>query len=112
MEERLTPKELETSPEELCLKRAEAEFEKVCVAPLKKIDRNLASVKVSGGLFCFTSVLISVLIQIYLLVDSQYPSTLSDLINRTQHNIEGDVWIVSAMAQRASAQAKIESSIE
>jgi len=113
MEERLTPKELETCPEELCLKRAKAEFEKVCVAPLKQIDRNIASVKVSGGLFCFTSVLISVvLIQIYLLVDSQYPSTLSDLINCTQHNIERDVWIVSAMAQRASAQAKIESSIE
>jgi len=60
MEERLTSKEIETSPEELCLQRAEAEFEKVCVAPLKKIDRNLASVKVSGRLFRFPSVLICV----------------------------------------------------
>jgi len=112
MEERLTPKEHETSPEELCLKRAEAEFEKVCVAPLKTIDRNLAFVKVSGRLFRVTSVLIGILKRVFLLVHSQYPSTLSDLIHRTQRNIEGDVWIVSAMAQRASAQAKIKSSIE
>lgn len=62
MEERLTSRELEASPEELCLQRAEAEFENVCVAPLKKINRNLSSVKVSGGLSCFLSVLSSLLI--------------------------------------------------
>jgi len=45
-----------------------------------------------------------------------YRSTLANLIERTQtlveHQVEGDVWIVSAMAQRASAQTKIDSSIQ
>jgi hypothetical protein len=49
-------------------------------------------------------------------VDPPYRSTLANLIDLTQgrveSDIEGDVWIVSAMAQRASAQAKISSSIE
>ncbi|KZP27015.1 hypothetical protein FIBSPDRAFT_731619, partial [Athelia psychrophila] len=45
----------------------------------------------------------------------QYRQTLANLIDITQDLVsnqdEGDVWIVSAMAQRASAQAKIDSSI-
>jgi hypothetical protein len=49
-------------------------------------------------------------------VNDAYRSTLANLIERTQalveHEVEGEVWIVSAMAQRASAQAKIDSSIE
>lgn len=50
------------------------------------------------------------------LVDRPYRSTLKELIDLTQDHVgksvEGNVWIVSAMAQRASAQAKINSSIE
>lgn len=49
-------------------------------------------------------------------VKDAYRSTLANLIERTQtlveHQVEGDVWIVSAMAQRASAQTKIDSSIQ
>jgi hypothetical protein len=49
-------------------------------------------------------------------VKPKHREKLANLINVTQEfvsrDIEGDVWIVSAMAQRASAQAKIDSSIE
>jgi hypothetical protein len=49
-------------------------------------------------------------------VNDAYQPTLANLIERTQvlveHEVEGDVWIVSAMAQRASAQSKIDSSIQ
>lgn len=49
-------------------------------------------------------------------VRPRYRHTLPKLIDVTQglvsNYIEGDVWIVSAMAQQASAQAKIDSSIE
>ncbi|KDR79395.1 hypothetical protein GALMADRAFT_137237 [Galerina marginata CBS 339.88] len=99
MEEHLTDEELEESNEDidrLCLQRADDEFQKLCVAPLEKIDQTLSYAKIS--------------------VDSPYQSTLANLIDLTQglveNYVEGDVWIVSAMAQRASAQAKINSSIE
>ena len=49
-------------------------------------------------------------------VSRGHGDTLSRLVDVTQElvsrHVEGDVWIVSAMAQRASAQAKIDSSIE
>jgi hypothetical protein len=37
---------------------------------------------------------------------------LAGLIDITEHLVRGDLWIVWAMAQRMSAQAKIRSSIE
>jgi hypothetical protein len=37
---------------------------------------------------------------------------LAELIDITENLVKGDLWIVWAMAQRASAQAKIRSSIE
>ncbi|KAF8062474.1 hypothetical protein FPV67DRAFT_1703291 [Lyophyllum atratum] len=98
MEEDLTDEELETMSEQdindLCLKRADVEFENLCVDPLQKLRNTLPYAKTS--------------------VD--YRSTLTNLIDLTQgrveHEVEGDVWIVSAMAQRASAQSKISSSIQ
>lgn len=49
-------------------------------------------------------------------VNVKYRQTLANLVDITQNLVsnqdEGDVWIVSAMAQRASAQAKIDSSIK
>jgi len=49
-------------------------------------------------------------------VKRQHRHTLANLINVTQdlvsRHVEGDVWIVSALAQRASAQAKIDASIK
>jgi len=80
----------------LCLQRADAEFERSCLEPLRKFASRLEYAKTS--------------------VEDGYRPTLANLIERTQalvqHQVEGDVWIVSAMAQRASAQAKIESSIQ
>jgi len=99
MEEYLSDEELNLSDDEisqLCLQKANAEFEKSCVEPLRNVDSKLIYAKTS--------------------VDNHYRDTLANLINRTQtlveRDVEGDVWIVSAMAQRASAQAKIDSSIE
>ncbi|KAI0245652.1 hypothetical protein BJV78DRAFT_1365269 [Lactifluus subvellereus] len=81
---------------ELCLQKANAEFEMSCLEPLRKFAPRLEYAKTS--------------------VNDAYRHTLANLIERTQalveHQVEGDVWIVSAMAQRASAQAKIDSSIQ
>ncbi|KAI0246610.1 hypothetical protein BJV78DRAFT_125834 [Lactifluus subvellereus] len=99
MEENLTAKEMDMSQEvinKLCLQKANAEFETSCLEPLRKFAPQLEFAKTS--------------------VNDTYRHTLANLIERTQvlvgHQVEGDVWIVSAMAQRASAQAKIDSSIE
>jgi len=79
----------------LVLNRAEDDFKASCVNVLDQVGRNLPYAKVS--------------------VRPQHQKTLSNLVNITQdlvaRHVEGDVWIVSAMAQRASAQAKINSSI-
>ncbi|KZP27036.1 hypothetical protein FIBSPDRAFT_886923 [Athelia psychrophila] len=76
--------------------RAEKSFETLCVSPLQRLGQNLSYGKVS--------------------VQPKYQHTLKDLIDVTQTLLidqdEGDLWIVSAIAQRASAQAKIDSSIK
>lgn len=51
MEENLTEEEMDMSDEdinELCLGRADAEFENLCVGPLKKINGSLRYAKISG----------------------------------------------------------------
>jgi len=99
MEENLTDNELEMSDEDinaLCAQKADKEFKKLCVDPLERVDHALPYANIS--------------------VDPPYRGTLTNLIDLTQRrveeHVEGDVWIVSAMAQRASAEAKIISSIE
>jgi len=95
MEEYLSDEEMDKSEEEItkiCLDKADHEFQKECVGPLKRLNSELQYAKVS--------------------VKSAFRSDLSHLIDLTQTQIEGDVWVVSAMAQRASAQAKIDSSIK
>jgi len=99
MEEHLTDKEMDMSDDKinkLCLQRADAEFKTSCLEPLQKFASRLEYAKTS--------------------VEDGYQPTLANLIERTQalvqHQVEGDVWIVSAMAQRASARTKIESSIQ
>ncbi|TFK35636.1 hypothetical protein BDQ12DRAFT_737515 [Crucibulum laeve] len=99
MEENMSEEEMDMSEEDinkLSLSRAEIEFTDLCIRPLEHVDHMLPYAKVS--------------------VEPQYQLTLANLIDLTQglveNHVEGDVWIVSAMAQRASAQAKINSSIE
>ncbi|KAF7358332.1 G domain-containing protein [Mycena venus] len=104
MEEYLTDEEMEMPEEEinqLCSERANAEFQKLCVGPLERIDHTLRYAVTSG-----------------LGQDSKSPDqpALRKLIEITQdlvsHDVQGIVWVVSAMAQRASARAKIDASIE
>jgi len=120
MEEHLTEEEMDMADEDidnLCLQRADAEFSNACVGPLEKMNRTLPYAKISGLIIHFLNVLLTCLtFLLSCLVDPPYQSTLANLIDLTQGRVEnvmkGDVWIVSAMAQRASAQAKINSSIE
>jgi len=50
------------------------------------------------------------------LVNEEYRKTLTHLIEETRAVVEkyhpGDAWIITAMAQRASADTKVKSSIE
>ncbi|KAI0254650.1 hypothetical protein BJV78DRAFT_1279766 [Lactifluus subvellereus] len=99
MEENLTDEEMDMSEEDiniLCLQKANVEFEMSCLEPLRKFTPQLEYAKTFAK--------------------DAYRPTLANLIERTQtlveHQVEGDVWIVSAMAQRASAQANIDSSIQ
>ena len=51
MEENLSDGELEMSDDEisqLCLQKANAEFEKLCLEPLRKVDSKLIYSKTSG----------------------------------------------------------------
>ena len=52
MEEELTDEELEENQDKidsLCRERANTEFEKLCIGPLKKVDRDLPSTETSGS---------------------------------------------------------------
>ena len=52
MEEELTDEELEETKDKidsLCRERANTEFEKLCICPLKKVDRDLPSTGTSGS---------------------------------------------------------------
>ncbi|KAJ7226791.1 hypothetical protein GGX14DRAFT_693003 [Mycena pura] len=106
MEEELTDEEMELPDEDiqqLCSQRADAEFKKICVQPLERMDSTLRHARTSG------------------LGENTKPDrpALTALITTTQDLLDGlggesrdTVWLVSAMAQRASARAKINSSIE
>ncbi|KZP26940.1 hypothetical protein FIBSPDRAFT_854283 [Athelia psychrophila] len=87
MMDELTDEQLEMEDEEM---------ETLCVSTLHRLGHDIAYTKVS--------------------VNAKYRQTLANLIDITQNLVssqdEGDIWIVSAMAQRASAQAKINSSIK
>jgi len=119
MEENLTDEEMDMSEEEidkLCLQKADAEFETSCLEPLRNFASRLEYAKTSGLTDHIPRVSSPYLTFITYLVNDAYRPTLANLIEHTQalvqHQVEGDVWIVSAMAQRASAQAKIDSSIQ
>ncbi|KAJ7771175.1 hypothetical protein B0H14DRAFT_3164853 [Mycena olivaceomarginata] len=104
MEQGLTDEE-EDMPEEritqLCFHRADAEFQKTCVGPLAKIDPKLPYTRLSGlsG-------------RPYSKPDRQALDHLIQITQDLGNRYAGDVWIESAMAQRASSQQKINASIE
>ena len=119
MEENLTDEEMDMPDEDiskLCLQKADAEFEVLCLEPLRKVTPQLEYAKTSGLADRIPRVSSPYLIFITYPVNDAYRPTLANLIERTQtlveHQVEGEVWIVSAMAQRASAQVKIDSSIQ
>ncbi|KZP13644.1 hypothetical protein FIBSPDRAFT_897201 [Athelia psychrophila] len=93
----LTDEELEMEDDKmevLAHARAEKSFETICVRSLHQIGYNILYTKVS--------------------VQPQYRQTLANLIEITQNLVsldEGDVWVVSVMAQKASNQVKINMSI-
>ncbi|KAF7343570.1 G domain-containing protein [Mycena sanguinolenta] len=100
MEEQLTDAECELSDEEihaLCLQRADAEFKEICVGVLTAINGSVQYARTSG-------------------LASNSPKrdqgALKNLIGITQNLVQGTVWYISAMAQRASAMEKINASIE
>jgi hypothetical protein len=118
MEENLTDEEMDMSDEDidkLCLRKADAEFETLCLEPLRKVAPQLEYAKTSGLTDHIQRVSSPYLTFIIYPVKDAYRCSLANLIERTQalveHQVEGDVWIVSAMAQRANAQTKIDSSI-
>ncbi|KAF7979310.1 hypothetical protein HWV62_42703 [Athelia sp. TMB] len=82
--------------EALAIKQANAIFENTCIKQLDGLGHNIGYAKVS--------------------VQPKYRNTLAELIDTTQALLsnrgEKGVWMVAAMAQRASAQAKIDSSIK
>jgi hypothetical protein len=112
-EKKLKPEQIES----ISGGRADETFQKSCVDQLHNVGPHLSYAKVSSS---FYGVLLdfyhlSDATVVYVSVRPKHRGTLTNLINITQElvsrHIEGDVWIVSAMAQRASAQAKIDSSI-
>jgi hypothetical protein len=119
MEENLTDEEMDMSDEDidkLCLQKADAEFKTLCLEPLRKVAPQLEYAKTSGLADLILRGSSAYLTFITYPVKDAYRSTLANLIERTQalvaRQVEGDVWIVSAMALRASAQTKIDSSIQ
>ncbi|KAJ6484728.1 hypothetical protein C8R45DRAFT_1214735 [Mycena sanguinolenta] len=103
MEELLTEEECELSDDEihkLCLQRADAEFKVICIGPLAVINSSVQYARTAGLGRSSTNSLMPV------------QPALENLIGITQNLVQGTVWYVSAMAQRASAMEKIDASIE
>ncbi|KAJ7112756.1 hypothetical protein C8R43DRAFT_1040414 [Mycena crocata] len=107
-EEYLTDEEMETCDSEedinrLCLKKADDEFDEACLGPLQRINRTLSFARTSGLVGDFQTADL----------DRQ---ALANLIQITQNlverDVQGTVWIVAAMAQRANARKKIDASIQ
>ncbi|KIJ57412.1 hypothetical protein M422DRAFT_239010 [Sphaerobolus stellatus SS14] len=96
----LTDEELDSIAEitKFGAQKADIQFDEICLKPLRNLAPKLPHTSAKTS------------------VKPAYRKTLADLIEKTQtlvqNHVEGDVWIVSAMAQRASVQAKIDSSIQ
>ncbi|KAJ7235233.1 hypothetical protein C8J57DRAFT_1194924 [Mycena rebaudengoi] len=111
MEQDLTDEE-EDMPEEeialLCLRRADAEFQKICVGPLQRIDPTLRYERSSGLAGQQNSNpdrrALDRLIRITQILVEDAVTAKSDM--------DGAVPIISAMAQRASVRVKIDASIK
>jgi hypothetical protein len=113
-EENLTDEEMEMDDvDAICHQKTTYEFKRLCLDPLSKFMPNAPYAKTSGVLIVsFIAVCLS---HNFDLVKEEFRDTLKTLVTLTQElverRVEGDVWIVSAMAQRTSAQAKVDSSI-
>lgn len=109
--------------DELSAEKAQQKFQELCVAPLNKVNPELRYAT-SSGVFLFSCTECSIdgcdvwtcaglSGRLYAKPDRR---ALAQLIEITQglveKEVEGEAWIVSAMAQRASAQGKINASIE
>ncbi|KAF7981461.1 hypothetical protein HWV62_33489 [Athelia sp. TMB] len=92
----------------LALKRANDSFEMLCGGSVGRVLQRLNEHRKEGEQIRHDIPYTKVS------VNKQYRNTLAELVEITQGLLldAGDVWIVSAMAQRASAQAKIDSSIK
>jgi hypothetical protein len=127
MEQDLTNEEIdlpESVIDALCLERADAQFQEVCVGPLKRIEPTLAHVRSFGLIFSLKAAsrwLIALVFPTYIglataVISNKAQAAVKTLVHRTQNLFQRDVeeklWIVAAMAQRASAQIKISASIE
>lgn len=114
-EQSLTDEELEMDDvDKLVLERANTAFKESSVDLLDQVGHNLPYEKVSGKIDTLPPSSDAQPMHPSA-VQPHYQQTLASLIDKTQElvhrHVEGDVWIVSAMAQRASAQSKIDSSI-
>ncbi|KAJ7730914.1 hypothetical protein B0H16DRAFT_1584530 [Mycena metata] len=108
MHQALTAEEKKRSPEQTNILRtdkAHAEFQQLCISPLKRIDPELHHARTSGLAGRPNSKpdrqALSILIQI-----------TQSLVRDLATDMQGVVPIVSAMAQRASVQVKIDTSIQ
>ncbi|KAJ7226419.1 hypothetical protein C8J57DRAFT_1389595 [Mycena rebaudengoi] len=111
MHQALTAEEKKRPAEQISVLRtdkAHAEFQKLCISPLKRIDSELHHARTSGLSGRPNSKpdrqALGILIHIT-------QSLVRNLANMAQ-DMQGVVPIVSAMAQRASAQVKIDTSIQ
>ncbi|KIK56264.1 hypothetical protein GYMLUDRAFT_263753 [Collybiopsis luxurians FD-317 M1] len=77
--------------EELVRQKAEGIFERTCVRPLMAITTNHSYVKVSNS--------------------ERYRNTLIHLVDETRNRLDDRMWILWALAQRASVDEKIDACI-
>ncbi|KAJ7803657.1 hypothetical protein B0H14DRAFT_1634295 [Mycena olivaceomarginata] len=102
VEKNLTDKDLQKSESKidaLVNKRADDEFKKICLPPLRRINRRLSYARTSElGKWPAPS--------------ERATSTVVELVSTTQTLLEGTPWFLSAISQRASARTKIDVSIQ
>jgi hypothetical protein len=98
---------------------ADKSFRRSCVDPLqKRINKEVVYAKVSSSFYpcCFLIIeLIYMISHFSLAAQFQYRDQVSNLINITRdlvfRHVGGELWIIWAIAQRASIEAKIKGSI-
>ncbi|KAF7328477.1 G domain-containing protein [Mycena venus] len=89
----------EDTIEKLCNEKAERQYQELCVGPLRQVNPELRHARSAG------------------LGENAQPDrqALNHLIQVTrdlvEKGVEGDAWIVTAMAQRTSSQVKIDGAI-